>query len=57
MPRYLLTGVASHLGKWERLGGDEKNRLMIDIWGPDHHGHILPTKAGLQAPASRRTGF
>ncbi|HUT99524.1 MAG TPA: arginine--tRNA ligase [bacterium] len=48
-PTYLLTDIAYHLDKWERLGGDESGRLMIDIWGPDHHGHILPTKAGLQA--------
>ncbi|OGD72425.1 MAG: arginine--tRNA ligase [Candidatus Coatesbacteria bacterium RBG_13_66_14] len=48
-PTYLLTDIAYHLDKWERLGGDEDAKLMIDIWGPDHHGHILPTKAGLQA--------
>ncbi len=48
-PTYLLTDIAYHLDKWERLGRDESERLMIDIWGPDHHGHILPTKAGLLA--------
>jgi arginyl-tRNA synthetase len=48
-PTYLLTDIAYHLDKWQRLGGDESERLMIDIWGPDHHGHILPTRAGLQA--------
>ncbi len=48
-PTYLLTDIAYHLDKWERLGGDDDAKLMLDIWGPDHHGHILPTKAGLQA--------
>jgi arginyl-tRNA synthetase len=48
-PTYLLTDIAYHLDKWQRLGGDDDTKLMIDIWGPDHHGHILPTKAGLQA--------
>ncbi|MCK4594990.1 arginine--tRNA ligase [bacterium] len=48
-PTYLLTDIAYHLDKWERLGGDESERLMVVIWGPDHYGHILPTKAGLLA--------
>ncbi|MCX7020711.1 MAG: arginine--tRNA ligase, partial [bacterium] len=48
-PTYLLTDIAYHLDKWRRLGEEDDTKLMIDIWGPDHHGHILPTKAGLQA--------
>jgi len=48
-PTYLLSDIAYHLDKWQRLGGDDDAKLMIDIWGPDHHGHILPTRAGLQA--------
>lgn len=47
-PTYLLADIAYHLDKWRRLE-DGKDRLLIDIWGPDHHGHILPTRAGLEA--------
>ncbi len=47
-PTYLLADIAYHLDKWKRLN-DNRERLLIDIWGPDHHGHILPTRAGLEA--------
>ncbi|MBD3373366.1 MAG: hypothetical protein GF403_11710, partial [Candidatus Coatesbacteria bacterium] len=47
-PTYLLADIAYHLDKWKRLN-ENRERLLIDIWGPDHHGHILPTRAGLEA--------
>ncbi|MCX7919257.1 MAG: arginine--tRNA ligase [bacterium] len=43
-PTYLLADIAYHLNKFDR--GFE---LLIDLWGPDHHGHILRTKAAMQA--------
>ncbi|MCD4733108.1 arginine--tRNA ligase [bacterium] len=51
-PTYLLADIAYHLNKWERLENKDDSGdapLMIDIWGPDHYGHILPTRAGLMA--------
>jgi len=51
-PTYLLADIAYHLNKWERLENKDDSSdtpLMIDIWGPDHYGHILPTRAGLMA--------
>jgi len=44
IPTYLASDVAYHINKFER-GYD----LLIDIWGPDHHGYITRTKAALQA--------
>lgn len=44
VPTYLLGDIAYHLDKFER-GFDQ----VIDLWGPDHHGHILRTKAAIQA--------
>ncbi|MFB3896796.1 MAG: arginine--tRNA ligase [bacterium] len=44
VPTYLLGDIAYHLDKFER-GFDR----VIDLWGPDHHGHILRTKAAIQA--------
>ncbi|MFY9543812.1 MAG: arginine--tRNA ligase [Bacillota bacterium] len=41
---YLAGDIAYHKNKLDR-GFD----LLIDIWGPDHHGHVVPTRAGLQA--------
>ncbi|MGE5584129.1 MAG: arginine--tRNA ligase [Bacillota bacterium] len=41
---YLAGDIAYHRNKLGR-GFD----LIIDIWGPDHHGHVTPTRAGLQA--------
>ncbi len=43
-PTYLAGDVAYHRNKFER-GFDR----LIDIWGPDHHGHVRRTKAGVQA--------
>ena len=44
LPTYLLPDVAYHHDKRAR-----GFRHSIDLWGPDHHGHILPLKAALQA--------
>ena len=43
-PGYLAADIAYHHNKFER-GFD----WLIDIWGPDHHGHITRTKAGVEA--------
>ncbi len=43
-PTYLLPDIAYHRDKKAR-GFD----LAIDLWGPDHHGHILPLQASLEA--------
>lgn len=44
IPTYFLGDIAYHQDKFDR----GFNRL-IDIWGPDHHGHIVRTKAALEA--------
>ncbi|MGQ9780084.1 MAG: arginine--tRNA ligase [Bacillota bacterium] len=43
-PTYLLADIAYHLDKLAR-GYDR----IIDIWGPDHHGHVIRMKAALAA--------
>jgi len=43
-PTYFLSDVAYHLNKYQR-----KFKKVIDIWGPDHHGHIPRMKAAVQA--------
>ncbi len=43
-PSYLAADIAYHRNKFER-GFDR----LVDIWGPDHHGHITRLKAGVQA--------
>ena len=43
-PGYLAADIAYHRNKFNR-GFDR----LIDIWGPDHHGHITRTKAGVEA--------
>jgi len=43
-PGYLAADIAYHRNKFER-GFDR----LIDIWGPDHQGHVLRTRAGVQA--------
>ena len=43
-PTYLLPDIAYHQNKFDR-GFD----LLVDIWGPDHHGYIQRMKAALQA--------
>lgn len=41
---YLLPDIAYHDGKYKR--GYE---LLIDLWGPDHHGYIPRLKSAVQA--------
>ena len=41
---YFIADIAYHLNKFER-GFD----LVIDIWGPDHHGYISRMKSALAA--------
>jgi arginyl-tRNA synthetase len=43
-PSYLAADIAYHKNKFDR--GFER---LIDIWGPDHQGHVKRTKAGVQA--------
>ena len=43
-PTYLAGDIAYHKNKFDR-GFDR----LIDIWGPDHQGHVRRTKAGVQA--------
>lgn len=44
LPTYLLPDIAYHRDK--RVRGF---RHSIDLWGPDHHGHVLPMQAALGA--------
>lgn len=41
---YLAGDVAYHLDKFRR-----GHQLVVDFWGADHQGHILPLRAALQA--------
>jgi arginyl-tRNA synthetase len=41
---YLAGDIAYHKNKMDR-----GFNLLINIWGPDHHGHVIPTRAGLEA--------
>ncbi|MEW6724130.1 MAG: arginine--tRNA ligase [Bacillota bacterium] len=43
-PSYFLLDIAYHLNKMDR-GFDH----LIDIWGPDHHGHIQRMMAAMSA--------
>jgi len=43
-PTYLLADIAYHKNKLDR-GYD----LLIDIWGPDHHGYIARLKGAIKA--------
>ncbi|MEO0076712.1 MAG: arginine--tRNA ligase [candidate division WOR-3 bacterium] len=43
-PTYFLSDLAYHWDKFER-GYD----ILINIWGPDHHGYIPRMKSGLTA--------
>ena len=42
---YLTTDIAYHVNKIK----DRNFEKVIDIWGADHQGHVLPLKAGLKA--------
>lgn len=43
-PTYLAWDMAYHLNKRERGA-----QLLIDVWGPDHHGYVARVKAFWQA--------
>src|SRR5262249_20477383 len=43
-PTYFLADIAYHRDKWER--GFKK---VIDLWGPDHHGHVHRLQSALVA--------
>jgi arginyl-tRNA synthetase len=43
-PTYFLSDIAYHKNKFER--GFKK---VIDLWGPDHHGHVPRMKAAARA--------
>ncbi|HVM32402.1 MAG TPA: arginine--tRNA ligase [bacterium] len=52
LPAYFAADIAYHLGKFDR--GFDK---ILDIWGPDHHGHIQRMKSALQAAGKPVEGF
>jgi arginyl-tRNA synthetase len=43
-PSYFLADIAYHRAKFERGYG-----RALDLWGPDHHGHIARIAAALEA--------
>ncbi|MEO7556902.1 MAG: arginine--tRNA ligase, partial [Acidimicrobiales bacterium] len=43
-PTYLLPDIAYHRDKFAR-----GSRLLIDVWGADHHGYVARLQAGVQA--------
>jgi arginyl-tRNA synthetase len=47
-PAYLLPDIAYHRDKFAR-----GHQLLIDIWGSDHHSHVIRLKAGVQALGHR----
>ncbi len=51
-PAYFAADIAYHLGKYER-----GYRELVDIWGPDHHGHIQRMNSALLALGQNREGF
>jgi len=51
-PSYLAADIAYHKNKFDR--GFHR---LIDIWGPDHHGHVKRTKAGVEALGYDATRF
>ena len=44
LPAYFAADIAYHLQKFDRGYG-----RLLDIWGPDHHGHIQRMKSALAA--------
>lgn len=44
LPTYIAADAAYHLDKFQR-GFD----MVVDVWGPDHHGYIARTKAAVAA--------
>jgi len=43
-PTYFLPDIAYHIDKAER-----GYRRVFDLWGPDHHGHVLRMQAAMKA--------
>src|SRR5436305_13794875 len=43
-PTYVLPDIAYHRDKFAR-----GFRLLIDVWGADHHGYMARPKIGVQA--------
>jgi arginyl-tRNA synthetase len=43
-PTYFLADIAYHVDKWER-----GFRRVVDLWGPDHHGHVQRLHTALRA--------
>ncbi len=51
-PTYLLADIAYHKDKIDRGYG-----LIIDIWGPDHHGYIARLSGAMKAMGFREERF
>ena len=51
-PTYLLADIAYHRDKIER-----KYDMIIDIWGPDHHGYISRLSGAVQAIGYPKENF
>lgn len=44
-PTYFAVDIAYHRNKFEKRGFDK----VINIWGADHHGHVLRMKGAMEA--------
>ena len=44
IPTYFAADIAYHIDKFER-----GNKLLINVWGADHHGHVDRLKGALSA--------
>ncbi|MGH7496527.1 MAG: arginine--tRNA ligase [bacterium] len=51
-PTYFLGDLAYHMDKYRR-----GYTQLIDLWGPDHHAHIMRMKAGLEALGYAKGSF
>lgn len=51
-PAYFAPDIAYHLDKFDRGYG-----RLVDIWGPDHHGHIQRMKSALAASGRMKGTF
>jgi arginyl-tRNA synthetase len=51
-PAYFAPDIAYHLDKYER-GFDR----LVDIWGPDHHGHIQRMRSALESSGRMKGTF
>jgi arginyl-tRNA synthetase len=52
LPAYFAADIAYHIQKFKR-----GFKHVVDIWGPDHHGHIIRMKAALQAAGCPHENF